>query len=215
LLIHKIVVGELSTNCYIVNPEGSNEAAIIDPGGEAEKILGVINENKLMVKYIINTHGHYDHTAANERLTKATGLSVLIHPEDIALLTDPGLTFFFYSGRKPSSKTPASELFEGQILNLGNSKMEILYTPGHTRGSVSILVNDFLFTGDLLFKGSVGRTDLPGGSLDMLIKSLSEKIIVLPGSTKVFPGHGPETTIGEELWWLHDFIQKCYPKTQR
>lgn len=197
MLIHKLIVGDLQTNCYILAAEG-REAVVIDPGGDARRILDVINKNNFEVKYIINTHGHPDHTAADRSLTRATGVAVLIHSEDISLLTDQRLAFSFSPGELDFASLPREELSDGQILKLADLKIRIIHTPGHSRGSVSVLVEDCLFTGDLLFKGSVGRTDLPGGSLEMLIKSLREKVVNLPETTRILPGHGPETTLAEE-----------------
>lgn len=197
MFIHKLVVGDLQTNCYVLATDG-REAAVIDPGGDAKIILDVINKNNYEVKYIINTHGHPDHTAADRSLIRATSVPISIHPEDISSLADQQLTFPFSSGEPDFTSLPREELSDGQILKLADLKMKILHTPGHTRGSVSILAEDCLFTGDLLFKGSVGRTDLPGGSLEVLIKSLQGKVITLPETTRILPGHGPETTLAEE-----------------
>jgi len=175
-------VGELQANCYILSPQG-RDAVIIDPGDEAEKILEVVQKNKLSVRYIIGTHSHYDHISALSEVAKATGASCYIHPED-------ALPDF--------ASLPQVESANDQILNLAGLEIKIIHTPGHTRGSVSILVGEHLFTGDLLFKGSVGRTDLPGGSFDLLIKSLQEKVLPLPDRTQILPGHGPATTLAEE-----------------
>lgn len=167
----------MQTNCYILASGG--EAVVIDPGANADQILEILKEKNLTLKYIINTHGHYDHIGASDKLAEATRAAVCIHPQD-------------------NNHVKAElKLDEGMDLHLKNLKLKILYTPGHTPGSITILAGDCLFTGDLIFRGSVGRTDLPGGSWENLTKSL-RRILSLPDSLIIYPGHGPETSLAEE-----------------
>ncbi|HAW60635.1 MAG TPA: MBL fold metallo-hydrolase [Actinobacteria bacterium] len=197
MILHRLVVGP-STNCYILAPPTAGQAVVIDPGGEGGRILGILKANALKVKYIINTHGHYDHIAADDELAQVTGAPIYIHAGDVGLLGKPeeNLSLLFF-GNSFTLSSPVMELGNDQILELKDLRLKVLHTPGHTPGSISILVGDNLFTGDLLFKGSVGRTDLPGSSYKALMGSL-KKIATLPDSVKVYPGHGPETILGEE-----------------
>lgn len=197
MLLEKLVVGHLDTNCYIIASDITKRAAVIDPGGDIDEIIEKINDNSLDVKYIINTHGHHDHIALDDELAKITGVSVYIHKDDLDLLSQPFDNLPFFIGENFKVETNKIELEDNQILELDNIKIKVIHTPGHTKGSVSLLVENNLFTGDLLFKNSVGRTDLFGGSFEALQDSL-KKISLLPDTTKVYPGHGPETTLKEE-----------------
>jgi len=185
-------VGWLSTNCYVVSCEETKEAAIIDPGMENEKeteqILKYIKQNGFKVKYIINTHGHPDHVVGNEAIKEATGAPILIHESTIAKLN---------ADRK---------LHDGEILQVGNVKLVVLHTPGHTPDGISLLTDNAVFTGDTLFAGSVGRTDFLGGSYSDLMQSIKTKLMCLPDSFTVYCGHGPTTTIGDEKLY-NPFLQ--------
>lgn len=197
MLLEKLVVGHLDTNCYIIASDISKKAAIVDPGGDIDRIIEKINENSLDVKYIINTHGHHDHIAFDDEAAKLTGAIVCVHKDDLSLLSQPFDNLSFFSGEEFKIQTDKIELEDDQILELDDIKIRIIHTPGHTKGSISLLVENKLFTGDLLFKNSVGRTDFIGGSFEELQESL-KKISLLPDSTEVYPGHGPETTLIEE-----------------
>lgn len=222
MVIRRLIVGPLEVNCYILWDEGDKEAVCIDPGGNGEEILGVIEKEGLTLKYIVNTHGHFDHVGANGFLKDATGATIAIHRDDALLLEKvPHQANFFGMAISPS---PSADLLlnDGDTINLGSLRLQVIHTPGHTRGGISLLISNFelqianlnsqfprptivgapkseiLFTGDTLFAGSVGRTDLPGGSWDELVKSIKDKLLPLGDDVRVFPGHGPETTIGEE-----------------
>jgi glyoxylase-like metal-dependent hydrolase (beta-lactamase superfamily II) len=197
MLLEKLVVGHLDTNCYIIASDISKKAVVVDPGGDIDRIIEKINENSLDVKYIINTHGHHDHIAFDDELSKVTGAIVCVHKDDLSLLSQPFDNLSFFSGEEFRVQTDKIELEDNQVLELDDIKIQIIHTPGHTKGSISLLMENKLFTGDLLFKNSVGRTDFIGGSFEELQESL-KRISLLPDSTEVYPGHGPETTLIEE-----------------
>ncbi len=184
MIVKRFTVGWLSTNCYVVGCEETREAAVIDPGmdseREAEPILDFIKQNSLHIKYIINTHGHPDHVAGNAIMKKATGAPILIHESN-------------------SENVQADrKLHDGNILQVGTLKLVVLHTPGHTPDGISLLGENLVFTGDALFAGSVGRTDFLGGSYEELMRSIKTKLLAIPDSFKVYSGHGPSTTIGDE-----------------
>jgi len=202
--IYQAVVakGLVETNCYIAACPETKEAAVIDPGAfsprEVQAILDIIRQHGLSVKYIINTHGHIDHIAGNRALLKETGAKLCIHAEDSGMLAsalENGSEMF---GMDIVSPPPDRLLSDGDVIILGRLEMRVLHTPGHTPGGIGLLVEGTLFSGDTLFAGSVGRTDLPGGSEEEIIRSIKEKLLTLSDETKVRPGHGHRTTIGEE-----------------
>jgi glyoxylase-like metal-dependent hydrolase (beta-lactamase superfamily II) len=184
MIIKRFIVGWLSTNCYLVGCEETGEAVVIDPGmdskREADQILDYIKQNNLHIKYIINTHGHPDHIAGNTILKKALDAPILIHE------------------KHPAYIKADKKLQDGDSIQVGTLMLMVLHTPGHTPDGLSFLGDSFVFTGDTLFAGSVGRTDFPGGSFQILIKSIKTKLLPLPDSFKVYCGHGPSTTIGDE-----------------
>jgi glyoxylase-like metal-dependent hydrolase (beta-lactamase superfamily II) len=199
MFVKMFTVGLMETNCFLVGNLRAEEVVVIDPGfdkaSEAERILKEIERNKFHVKCIVNTHGHPDHTGGNKTLKAATSAPLLIHELDAPML---------------ESTVADKTLREGDVLEIGEVKLRVLHTPGHSPGSVALLAADSVFVGDTLFAGSVGRYDLPGGSFEQLMNSIKTKLLVLPDDTKVFPGHGPVTTIGEERknnMFLQDFFQ--------
>ena len=196
MILRKLVVGELATNCYIVGSETTKEGMIIDPADEASQILKSVKAADLKVKYIVLTHGHPDHFAALAELKKATGAQVLVHREDAEILELPPMVFFGATFPQPP---PADrQLEDGETIELGDLKLRVIHTPGHTPGGICLLANNVLFSGDTLFNNGIGRYDLPGGNLEKLMDSLHRRVLTLPEKTVVYPGHGPETTIGEE-----------------
>jgi len=188
------VVGPLEVNAYVAADPVKKEAFLIDPGGDPGRIKRFLDRNGFTLKFIINTHGHGDHIAANG-FFKAP---VYIHRLDADFLADPeknlSATFGF-----PITSPGASRLLEdGETLAAGDMKMEILHTPGHTPGSISIRMGGAVFTGDALFRGSIGRTDFSYGDEELLIESIKNKLLVLDDDTVIYPGHGEPSTIGEE-----------------
>jgi hydroxyacylglutathione hydrolase len=200
MLIETIVVGPLGVNCLILGDKQSNEGVVVDPGADAEMILAAVARFGLKVKYVINTHGHFDHVGCNRQVQEQTGAELLIHEEDLVLLSHAASSAQKYGFKVQDSPAPSRYLTDGLRLDFGRRSIEILHTPGHTRGGCSLLLRaeQVVITGDTLFAASVGRTDLPGGSHEQLIASIKTKLLPLPDDTVVWPGHGPSTTIGRE-----------------
>lgn len=199
MIIVALPVGLIQTNCYVVGCEETKVGAVIDPGGHPERILAEVEHHGLAVKYVLNTHGHFDHTEANGALVAATGAPLAIHPQDQSLLEAAGGAAWFGMSAD-SSPPPDLELHDGDELEIGQLHFRVLHTPGHTPGHVCFYESDHgvLFDGDVLFYRSVGRTDLPGGSWQQLLESIQGVLFSLPDETAVYSGHGPATTIGEE-----------------
>ncbi len=194
LMIKRFVVGPLGTNCYIIADTATKEACLIDPGFEAKVIKSYIAREGLHLKFIINTHGHGDHIAANRDFD----VPIFIHKLEADFLTDTSknLSRMFMAG--VVSPKAGKLLEDGDTLKLGNLEMRILHTPGHTPGSISIVVDKIAFTGDALFAGSIGRTDFAYGDQDQLMNSITQKLFMLNDDTVIYPGHGEPSTIGEE-----------------
>lgn len=200
-MVKMFTVGELFTNCYVVGCEKTKDAIIVDPGFssrfDAEKIFKFIENNSLSLKNIINTHGHPDHTCGNGIIKEKFGVPIYIHEQDAYMLGDVGrkiATFFGFNNFSP----PADALLhDGDLIRFGNVILRVIHTPGHSRGSISLLGEKEVFTGDTLFAGSIGRTDFPESSEEDMNSSL-KKLAMLPDNFIVYPGHGPKTTIGEE-----------------
>lgn len=199
MIVKQLSVGPIQTNCYIVGCEETKEGVVIDPGDEPERILAEVEKSGLTVKYILNTHAHFDHVMANKALVEATGAPLALHPLDLPLLRQNGGAMFFGMTVSPSPD-PDIELAEGDAIEFGTHTFQVLYTPGHTPGHVSFYEAEvgIIFDGDVLFASGIGRTDLPGGNYETLINSINEKLMVLPDETTVCSGHGPVTTIGRE-----------------
>jgi hydroxyacylglutathione hydrolase len=205
LILHTVHVGITQTNCYIVGCEETKAGAIIDPGDEAEVILDKVEGLGLRIKYILNTHAHFDHVGGNADVVAATGAPLAIHPAELpALRVKGGAALFGLDALQ--SPEPDIELRGGDVLEVGKLRLEVLFTPGHTPGHVSFYerASGVVFDGDVLFAGGIGRTDLPGGDYDTLLCSIHEKLLTLPDETRICPGHGPATTVGTErrsnLW---------------
>jgi hydroxyacylglutathione hydrolase len=195
-----LTVGLLEVNCYILGDEETKEAVVIDPGGDEDAILEVLNHHKLQLKLIIDTHGHFDHVDANQPLKEATGATIAIHEADARMLAQPSSEAMFFTGNRLRLSQADILLKENDILTFGQYRLKVLHTPGHTPGGISLLLEDhpYVYVGDLLFAGSIGRTDFPGGDYDALINAVRTKIFPLGDNYTVFPGHGPVTTVDQE-----------------
>jgi glyoxylase-like metal-dependent hydrolase (beta-lactamase superfamily II) len=194
MILEKIVVGSMEVNCYLLGQVRTKEIVIIDPGDDYLKIKKVIDRLKLIPKFIVNTHGHMDHIGADDKFN----LPIYIHKLDKDCLTNSHRNLSAMFGLSYQVKSGAKTLEDEDILKLDDLRLEIIHTPGHTAGSICIKVDDIVFTGDTLFLGGVGRTDFPGSSEKDLFRSIREKLLVLGDSTIIYPGHGPESTIGKE-----------------
>jgi len=202
MILERFVVGMMQTNCYLLGDPATRQAAVIDPGGDGHQIAGRLRELDLELAMILNTHGHFDHVLDAWLLKQELGGDVFLHADDQAILEDRSVGLV--APLAATSKSPRGSvdqwLREGDRLQIGSLQLEVLETPGHTPGHVSfyLATANVIFVGDTLFAGSIGRTDFPGGSYEELIRSVKTKIFPLDEATVVLPGHGPETTVGEE-----------------
>jgi glyoxylase-like metal-dependent hydrolase (beta-lactamase superfamily II) len=192
------VVGPLQSNSYLVFDEASGRAAVIDPGIESEVVLDAARRQRLHLESVIITHGHFDHVFSSALFKAQTGAEIIMHPDDLSLLADVPQTARFFGIKAPVPPSPDRLVREGDTVTVGELSLGVLETPGHTPGSISLRLDDAVFVGDTLFAGSVGRTDLTGGSLDVLLRSIHTKLLTLPDRTAVYAGHGPATSIGVE-----------------
>ena len=198
LVFTSTVLGPFATNAYLVSCETTRETAVVDVGFDADRIAADIQRQGLRVRYLLNTHAHYDHAAAMADLQERVGGAYWLHPEDRFLLDalrTQGAAFGLPPARAPQE---IHALEEGQRLPLGAETLTVMHTPGHSPGSVTFRWGDLLWVGDVLFSGSIGRTDLPGGDFETLARSIRERLFPIGDEARVLPGHGPETTIGAE-----------------
>lgn len=200
-MIHEILpVGLLQCNCSIVGDEISREAMVIDPGDDIADILAIIEKHKLKVEQIVITHAHIDHVGGAMKLRAATGAPILLNQKDYTLLKMLDLQADWIGMQSPGKVEIDQSLGENDTVQAGSLLANVMHTPGHTEGSICLYfpAEKKLIAGDTLFAGSIGRTDLPGGSFDKIMRSLHDKVLALPDETAVVPGHGPLTTIGDE-----------------
>lgn len=198
-MIEGRAMGAMGANCYLYACMESKKAVIIDPGADGKRIYQWVLEKGLKVDYILLTHGHVDHIGAVDELRLLLGdVLVGIHAGDAEMLTDAKKNLSSYLGLAVVLQRADLLLQDGQELTIGKQLLKVISTPGHSPGCVCFLSSEGLFSGDTLFAGSIGRTDFPGGSFDQLLKGVKEKLLILPEDTRIFPGHGEETSIGEE-----------------
>lgn len=200
-MIHEIIpVGPLQCNCSIIGDESSHEAMVIDPGDEISDILAIVQQHNLTVKQIVITHAHIDHVGGAMKLREITGAPILLNENDYALLKLLDVQATWVGMQDPGKVEIDRSIGEQEKVQAGSLVANVMHTPGHTQGSICLYfpTEKTLIAGDTLFAGSIGRTDLPGGSFQTIIRSLQDKVLSLPDETSVVPGHGPLTTIGAE-----------------
>jgi hydroxyacylglutathione hydrolase len=200
-MIHEILpVGPLQCNCSVIGDETTREAMVIDPGDEIEEIVAILGRHHLQVKQIVITHAHIDHVGGAMKLRALTGAPILLNQNDYALLKMLDVQAGWLGMAAPGKVEIAASLGDDESLRAGRLAASVIHTPGHTEGSVCLYfpAEKMLIAGDTLFAGSIGRTDLPGGSFEKIMRSLHQRVLALPDETVVIPGHGPKTTIGEE-----------------
>ncbi|MEE4356935.1 MAG: MBL fold metallo-hydrolase [Desulfococcaceae bacterium] len=198
MIIESLEVGPIMANCFILGCEKTKEAAVIDPGGDADLILMELAKQKLTVKYLINTHGHFDHVGANKKMKEVTGAPILIHEGDAPMLLRLSTDALMFGLSAENSPAPDQKISDGDKIRFGEITLRVIHTPGHSPGGVALSTEGHVFVGDTLFSGSIGRTDLPGGDYSALISSVRTKLFILDDNTVVHCGHGPDTTIGRE-----------------
>ncbi len=197
--IEAIPVGPLQVNCFVVWCPATRQAMVVDPGDEPGLVLDVLEEEGLSLKMVVNTHGHFDHIGGNRGVLEEAGGELLIHENDAPLMKTAPEHAALYGLQAVLSPEPTRLLSGGEVLELGELTFQVVFTPGHSPGGICLYGQGHLFSGDALFAGSIGRTDLPGGDHHQLIDGIRKHIMSLPEGTVVHPGHGPDTTIGREI----------------
>lgn len=198
MIIRHLVTGPLQVNTYIVGDEETGDAVVIDPGGSAERILRLAEQEGLTLRRIINTHAHFDHVGGVRELKELAGIPFALHEADLPILENYSRQLLYF-GLPPKDPPEVDEYLQpGDEIEVGNIRLQVLFTPGHTPGHVTFYTSGVAFDGDVLFRGGIGRFDLPGGDYEQLMKSIREVLFALEDDTVVYPGHGPATTIGEE-----------------
>ena len=198
MILEIVQVGSMGVNCYILASGDGSKAIIIDPGDQERKIRKALDKHHLNAGLVINTHGHYDHIGCDDKF----GVPVYVYKDDYEMLTDPKLNFSAFFSVPYKVESQITILEEGQVIGVDDIKLKVLHIPGHTRGGIALLLTGkkekMVFTGDTLFYLAIGRSDLEGGDGELLVKSIKEKLMVLPPDTIVYPGHGASSTIKEE-----------------
>lgn len=200
MIFETLEVGPLGVNCFILGCATSHEGVVIDPGGDVDKIVAIVHKHDLKIRYIINTHGHFDHVGGNLQAVRAFGAPLLIHESDAAMLSRAAEVAGMYGMQGENSPAPDSFLAEDTEIVFGSHRIKVLHTPGHTQGGCCLYLEaeKKVITGDTLFADSIGRTDLPGGAHEQLLQSIRSKLFTLSDNVTAYPGHGPHTTIGHE-----------------
>lgn len=198
-IFERRVVGPLQCNCYVIGDPQTKEAVVIDPGGDEEALAEVLVARRLRVVGIVATHAHFDHIVAAEHLRRATGAPFYLHDADVPLLDWMQTSGRIFLGVElPPPPDVDVRPTEGDVIQAGALRLEVLHTPGHSPGSISLVTDEAVFSGDTLFAGSIGRTDLPGGDTQQLLGTITHKLFGFEDHLPVHPGHGPSTTLGEE-----------------
>ena len=196
--IHQLSVGPLQVNCFLVACRKTRDAMVVDPGDDGNRILQLADKEGLKISKVVNTHCHFDHIGANRRLIEATGAELMLHAADLPLLPQARNHAEAFGLTVEPSPEPDRLLDQGDTFEVGELTFKVFHVPGHSPGGICLLSEGHLFVGDVLFAGSIGRTDLPGGDFDALVEGVREQLFNLPNETIVHPGHGPDTTIGQE-----------------
>ena len=201
MFIQQIEVGRFSVFAYLLGEDAGGEGVVIDPADEVDEIIALAKSKKIVIKTILNTHAHVDHIMGNEEMKQKTGAKILIHEDDAPLLTQTPRSMLAMFGARPSP--PADQTVkDGEIIRVGKVSLKVLHTPGHSPGGMCLYGEGMVFTGDTLFVGGLGRTDLPGGSWQVMLNSIRTKLLILPDETIVYPGHNygpsPKSTIKNE-----------------
>jgi hydroxyacylglutathione hydrolase len=199
LMVRGVVVGLFQENCYIVGSRRSGEAVCVDPGDEPEEILALARDMKVRIGKVVCSHAHLDHVMAVRAIKEATGAPFLLHSADLGLAGQvPSAARMWLGTEIPPPPRPDFLVEDGGDVEIPGVELRVLHTPGHTQGSISLYGAGMLFSGDTLFRGSIGRTDLPGGDFPQILRSIADRLLVLPDETIVLPGHMQQTTIGAE-----------------
>ncbi len=198
LVIHQLSVGPLQVNCFLVACRKTRDAMVIDPGEDGQQILALAKSEGFEISKVVNTHGHFDHIGANQQVIESTGAELMLHAADVPLLQMARSHAEAYGLSVVPSPAPDRLLEQGDSFAVGEHSFSVFHVPGHSPGGICLLNDGHLFVGDVLFAGSIGRTDLPGGDFDALVEGVRERLFHLPDETIVHPGHGPDTTIGQE-----------------
>ena len=202
MIVEQVEVGNFAVFAYIIGCEDTGEGVIIDPAAEVDRLLAMAKQNRInRVKYIVNTHAHADHVGGNRKVKELTSADIVIHQEDAERLANPS-PFILQLFECEASPPPDRTVTDGELIEFGRRHLKVLHTPGHTPGGICLLADGQVFTGDTLFVGGIGRTDLPGGSFNLLLHSIQTKLLTLPDETVVLPGHNygvrPRSTIDQE-----------------
>lgn len=208
MIFERLVVGPLEENAYVIGDEATRQAIVVDPGDEADRIIDIIKDKNLKVHSVICTHTHFDHVGAVGDIRKATGAKILIHKNDLQVYETAKDQAAFWGYDIDDIPEPDGFIDEGGVIEAGNLKFKVMHTPGHSPGGICLYGEGILLSGDTIFKGSVGRTDFPGGSTEELKKSF-RRVLDLPQDTKIYSGHGPETTVGMEKktnFFVNEFL---------
>jgi glyoxylase-like metal-dependent hydrolase (beta-lactamase superfamily II) len=198
MILEKVVVSPFQTNCYILGCEDSRLGVVVDPGDDPSVILETVKRTGLKITHILLTHAHIDHVGAAPAVSAKTGAEVYLHREELPVLRGLRVQAAMFGLPTPERVQGRRYLEDGDGLSLGEIDLVVIFTPGHSPGGICFRGDGFVFVGDTLFQESIGRTDLPGGSLDQLLNSIRSRLLTLSDDTAVYPGHGPQTTIGNE-----------------
>jgi glyoxylase-like metal-dependent hydrolase (beta-lactamase superfamily II) len=198
MAVRRFVLGDYDVNSYLIIDSQNMNCIIVDPGGRPRNLIDYIDGHNLIPKLIVNTHGHLDHIEGNGIIKERYNLQIAVGEADSGMLTDPVLNLSRFAGKDIVSPPASINYKDGDTIDFGGGKIKVLSTPGHSPGSITLVAEDWIICGDVLFRGSIGRTDFPGSDFKTLMDSIFSKLLILPPETAVYSGHGPETTIGEE-----------------